>query len=655
MESVFHLKQLNFTKKKTELIIRVIMMLLLIQGITMAQLSGSYTIGTGGDYSTLNDAVNALTTQGVSAPVTFNILNGNYNEQILIGNIAGVSSSNTVTFQSQSSNPADVQLTYNAIGTSDNYVIRLDSAKFMIFQNLTLIATGNSYCRVFHLNAPSSDISIINNIILGSTSTGSSDNQTVIFGINSVVNNLHITGNTISDGSYAIYLSGVNTNSKIEGLEIVNNEVSGAYMGIRLNYTEDAKINQNTVQLPGGASYGFYFQNCNGGLEIIKNKILLSNAHGIYLQNSTGGSPPIGSRGLIANNFISTGGGNYGFYISTISNQDFYYNSVNLNSGSNANSRALSVEGNGSGNNFVNNIFVNKGAGYAYYVNTPLMISQSDFNDIYTEGNNFAYWGANVSDLPSLQTASGKDANSISADPLFVSNTNLHTTAQELDSAGTPIARVIDDIDGDLRDANFPDIGADEFIYGFNNSPVITSVPDTLAFVDSLYQYQVIAEDIDGDTLTYNLTTSPEWMSIDSLTGLVEGIPSSNDVGSADVTIMVHDGKGGSVNQIYTVHVQNVTGIESEEQIPEDYIVFQNYPNPFNPSTTIKFGLPENSRVYIDVYSIIGEKVITLMDEEKSAGYYQLQFDAASLASGIYFYRIEAGSFNQIKKMILLK
>ncbi|NIT56670.1 MAG: hypothetical protein GWN00_10680, partial [Aliifodinibius sp.] len=114
----------------------------------------------------------------------------------------------------------------------------------------------------------------------------------------------------------------------------------------------------------------------------------------------------------------------------------------------------------------MNNIFANQGMGYAYYINTPGAVGTSDYNDLYSNGTNLAYWNGNLTDLAALQAASGKDANSITADPLYVSNTNLHATAAEVDSAATPLAEVTDDIDNEMRDANFPDIGADEFVFG---------------------------------------------------------------------------------------------------------------------------------------------------------------------------------------------
>ena len=81
----------------------------------------------------------------------------------------------------------------------------------------------------------------------------------------------------------------------------------------------------------------------------------------------------------------------------------------------------------------------------------------------------------------------------------------------------------------------------------------------------------------------------------------------------------------------------------------------QNYPNPFNPATTINYQLPEKNYVSLKVYDILGNLVTTLVDQEMDAGYYNVNWNASQLASGIYIYRIISGSFVSTKKMILMK
>jgi len=95
--------------------------------------------------------------------------------------------------------------------------------------------------------------------------------------------------------------------------------------------------------------------------------------------------------------------------------------------------------------------------------------------------------------------------------------------------------------------------------------------------------------------------------------------------------------------------------ITTSDEVPYKYALEQNYPNPFNPSTTIEYSLPKTEQVTIELYTITGQKVRTLLDAKMPAGRHDLQFSGTDLASGVYFYRIQAGAFTQVRKMMLLK
>lgn len=99
-----------------------------------------------------------------------------------------------------------------------------------------------------------------------------------------------------------------------------------------------------------------------------------------------------------------------------------------------------------------------------------------------------------------------------------------------------------------------------------------------------------------------------------------------------------------------TVGVKNIS-----VEIPKVFSLSQNYPNPFNPTTNIQFGVPKNSLVTIKVYDLLGREVATLLNEQKQAGIYQVDFNAASLSSGVYFYRMQAETFADIKRMVVVK
>ena len=89
--------------------------------------------------------------------------------------------------------------------------------------------------------------------------------------------------------------------------------------------------------------------------------------------------------------------------------------------------------------------------------------------------------------------------------------------------------------------------------------------------------------------------------------------------------------------------------------VPTTVRLNQNYPNPFNPSTTISYGLPSAMKVSMVVYNLLGQEVMTLVNEMQNAGMHDLTFDASRLSSGIYFYRMTAANTVSTKKMILLK
>ena len=94
---------------------------------------------------------------------------------------------------------------------------------------------------------------------------------------------------------------------------------------------------------------------------------------------------------------------------------------------------------------------------------------------------------------------------------------------------------------------------------------------------------------------------------------------------------------------------------DDELNLPSEFSLAQNYPNPFNSSTTINFALPRDSEVQIEIYNILGEKEITLLSGQLSAGYHSVIWEANDMPSGIYFYRINTGDFSQAKKMTLVK
>jgi len=97
------------------------------------------------------------------------------------------------------------------------------------------------------------------------------------------------------------------------------------------------------------------------------------------------------------------------------------------------------------------------------------------------------------------------------------------------------------------------------------------------------------------------------------------------------------------------------TDVKTEDQLPTEFALKQNYPNPFNPSTKISYQLPVSSNVTLKVFDVLGNEVATLVDEEKPAGVYEINFNSNKLASGVYLYKLQAGGFTETRKMILMR
>jgi hypothetical protein len=110
---------------------------------------------------------------------------------------------------------------------------------------------------------------------------------------------------------------------------------------------------------------------------------------------------------------------------------------------------------------------------------------------------------------------------------------------------------------------------------------------------------------------------------------------------------------GAIINGVKYGSVLSIPEIHST--VPTNLALFQNYPNPFNPSTTINYELPKSSEVRLSVFDILGREVSVLVNERREAGVHEVKFDSSNLASGVYFYRLQAGNFVQSKKLVIVK
>ncbi len=160
--------------------------------------------------------------------------------------------------------------------------------------------------------------------------------------------------------------------------------------------------------------------------------------------------------------------------------------------------------------------------------------------------------------------------------------------------------------------------------------------------------------------IEYSTDNGSVWIDVVATTPAVFGfynwtIPNTP---STQCLVRLSDANNAAINDVsdnaFTIE-EAVSVNDLKSGIPEEYALNQNYPNPFNPSTKIRFDLPNQEQVIIDVFNQIGEKVTTILNSNLSAGYYEVEFDARNLPSGLYFYRILSGNFAETKKMVLMK
>ena len=179
---------------------------------SVVPLSGNYTIGSGGNFSTLDSLRTALLINGISGPVTFNFLAGTYSEALSLGSISGASASNTVTFQSADAHSDSVIWENTSNNYSYNYVLRLNGADHVTLKHITFKNLNSSYGRKLELVGITDSISVDSCSFLGRENAGQSDYHSSINGSSNEAQGLKIKNSTFTDGgSYAVYLNSNNS------------------------------------------------------------------------------------------------------------------------------------------------------------------------------------------------------------------------------------------------------------------------------------------------------------------------------------------------------------------------------------------------------------------------------------------------------------
>jgi gliding motility-associated-like protein len=500
-----------------------------------AFLAGTYTINSTLPVSAVNftsfaSAVAALDC-GITGSVFFDVAPNTYNEQIRMKSVAGTSPTVRVTFRSANGNPSSVILTNAATVAAVNYTLKLDSASYITYQNMTIQATNATNGRVIEIANTASFDSIVNCRIIAPTSTSTANTSAGIYADLLRGGGHVIKGNTILNGSSGIYFEGTDiTNVTNDNLIDSNSVDSSYYYGIYLGFNGRTAVNKNTVNLTmprNATNYGIYATSSDSAYQFVGNSVNMNGitsttTYGMYF---LGCDASTNNRGKIASNVIMGLNGNtgtlYGMYQTACTNNNTVNNLISINtsgassfgsyytggggvrfqnntilnsststSANNAAGYFAQTSGANPSVNIQNNILSHLGGGRAMYV-TNLNFIYSDYNTFYTTGPTLIQWNAGnaYATLKAWRDTSFWDLSSIAVQPALISATDLRPDVANpnvwaIHGRGNQIVGNNYDFNNNPRPTTLttgvPDMGAYEFLPTVPPS-VLTAIPATPA------------------------------------------------------------------------------------------------------------------------------------------------------------------------------
>ena len=430
------------------------------------------------NYSSIGNLMADLTASGVCGPIRVEIKAGTYDEQITIPGISGLSETNYIRFVGLAADNSQTILTYTpAPSVEDKYVISMDGVENIHFENLTLQCADTTSVSSVNIEN-SSNISFTNVQMLSQKSI-----TNTMFRV-AKTSDLVVTASNFV-GS-AIQFEVFDTTSSLTMTN--NNFLEFGLRGIKIDKAEDVVLTDNYLSTDTSKVVvtAIDLSNIGGDLQVMSNIIYLKKGTavrtGISLKKITATQF---TPAFVANNAISMIGSRtsssalayVGIDIDTTDWMNVYYNTVYLepSKGNNTASKCLSIGKVGSNIFVQNNNLDNSGKGYAYYVQTPgTQIALSNNNNYITNGSKFVYWLSDKSTLALLQTANSMDAQSVSVENSFVSDSVLSLTfPTDIVRVAEPIDDVPVDIEGHFRPVSpKPTIGAYEYQFAGNDTGI---------------------------------------------------------------------------------------------------------------------------------------------------------------------------------------
>ena len=530
-------------------------------------LSGEYTVGVGKDFATLTSAINYMNASGITGAVTFLLTDATYSAAevfpITIDQVIGGNASRRVTIRPAAGNSATIS------GSSINAIIKLNGADYITIdgsntkggtgRNLTIsntsAASNTAAIWVASLGTglgAKADSIKNTNISAGSTSVTSAfgihvgNNGSISTSATGADNDsLTIQNNLITRSYFGIYARGISTTGILDKLVITQNTIGSvsaadyvSFKGIDIAATNAAEISRNTIinmrLTTSVALAGIEIGTNNPNAVITRNYIsgiqssaATNGAYGINVSSATGNTGITIDNNMISdiltsNSSVSSTSTNaFGIRITGGTGFKIYYNSVHLSGVSSvgtsaALSAALMITSSTVTADVRNNTFSNTMGGvtgakrYAIYLTSASNVSASDYNNYYVSGTYgvLGYLTSDRTTLSAWRTATSKDVNSISVNPKFFSNTDLHVIGADLNEKATPITGFTTDFDGNTRSSSVPDIGADEYSPVNYSTALVGITSPTTGFCSGTKDITVTVSNrgisaVDSFTITY--------------------------------------------------------------------------------------------------------------------------------------------------------
>lgn len=471
-----------------------------------AGLSGTYSLGlsTGNDYRSFNDAITDMTARGVCGPVTFNVADGIYQEQLTLVQLDGMGATAPITFQSVSKDSSKVEITLpstTATGTN-NAAVQLNGADYVTFKGITFRRTGNNnFAQVVHILNQSNNNTFENCQLIGTVATGVNADGVNIWSTIGQDNNNVFRNNRVVYGSYSMQYYGP-TNNHESGTIIEGNTFDSAYnSALLIGYNDGVIVRNNefnNVISPATGNFDVQLLDCDSNVRVSKNIFYDRNSeYGLFYEDCDASR---GNPAFTDNNFIDKKEG-IGIYINGAEHHQVVFNSIRVRGATNTNA-AVSTGTNRSRNISLLNNNVAMNAGFAFSIEDKDHISESNHNNLYVQGSRFMYWnGNNYNTFGNYKKNSGQDSASLNVNPAFTARFDLHTSNSSLNAAGIAVAGITTDYDGDLRSST-PDIGADEFDPGLNDAGILAITSPSLNSCAGVVDVKAVIKNFGTDDLT---------------------------------------------------------------------------------------------------------------------------------------------------------